>query len=230
MVLVSAGALIASKALAATEEVVVLLLALVLLLELLDENISTLLLGTFVDRVRSVVLEALVGLLEVSDEGVTLLLVALSVSSVSSSVAGAEAEAKSLATIATIVAAAAVARLEATSVSLKTAKVVIKASLEATTLETNLVAAKDAALRATGYVTERSKLIIETTSASEAEVTLKRSSESIAEVSADVLETYVSSFEASCGDLLGESTNVNGTTDELSGAWDLAGTLSSELS
>ena len=175
----------------------VVLQALVGLLEIADENISTLLLGAFVIGGRSVVLEALVGLLEVSDKGVTLLLVALSVSSVSSSVTGAEAEAEALATIATIAAAAAVARLEATSVSLKTVKVVIKASLEATTLETNLVAAEDAALRATGYVTERSKLIIETTSASEAEVTLKRASESIAEVSADVLETEVSSFEAS---------------------------------
>ena len=168
------------------------------LLEVADENISTLLLGTFVDRVGSVFLQALVGLLEVSDEKIsTLLLVALSVSSMSSSVTLAEAEAEALATIATIAAAAAVARLEATSVSLKTVKVGIKASLEATLLETKLVAAEDTALRATGYLTERSKLIIETTSASEAEVTLKRSSESSAEVSADVLETDVSSFKAS---------------------------------
>ena len=64
-------------------------------------------------------------------------------------------------------------------------------------LETNLVAAENSSLRAAGDLTERSKLIIETLSASETEVTLERSSESSAESLADILETEVSSFEAS---------------------------------
>ena len=90
----------------------------------------------------------------------------------------------------------AIARLEATSVPLKTGKVLVKAVLEATTVETTLVAAEEVALRATREATERSELIIETTSASEAEVTLESTSESLTEASVDILETEVSSFEA----------------------------------
>ena len=63
-------------------------------------------------------------------------------------------------------------------------------------LETNLVAGEDGLLRAAGDTTESSELIIETTSASETEVTLESSSESVAEATADILETEVSSFEA----------------------------------
>jgi hypothetical protein len=97
----------------------VVLEALVVLLELADENVSTLLLGTVMNGSSSVVLQALVILLELRDEEVgTLLLVALAVSSVSScasSVTGTRSKSEAVAAAVT-----AIAGLEAASVSLKT--------------------------------------------------------------------------------------------------------------